>query len=142
MTIKKVSSLILLTLSLLTMPVLGQEFPKYLGIPKKFENYRTKGCLLSPKNLHFDGDVFYIRRYSLGKRNITDVQEIYELSIDKEGNEWIPQYPLLYSFDLNGNGQPDNEEILVDIKRDGLNGNDEWGWMIKKRMIDRSTLKV
>ena len=143
MTITKVSSLLVLVLGLLGTPLLGQEIPPNLGIPRRFENYETKGRMLPPKNIHLDGDPFYIQRYSLGKDGKADVEEFYQvLGTNKSGSVITAKNPLLYSFDLNNNGQVDDDELLVDIERDGLNGNEEWGWMMMKRVAEQDTLRI
>lgn len=143
MTIKKVSSLILLILGFLTMPVSAQEIPRKLGIPKRFDNYQTKGYLLSPRNIYLEGDQFYIQRYSLDKEKRADVQEFYQiLGTNENGNLRLTPNPFLYSFDLNNNGKVDEEEILVDGEKDGLSGNEEWAWMIMRGIAEKDTLRI
>ena len=136
MSIKKVSSLVALALSLLVAPISGQEIPKNLGIPKRFENYQTEGYMLPFQNIYLDGSSFIVQPYSLSEFGEVAVEEVYQvLAFNRWGGVVITKHPLFYNFDLNGNGLFENEEVLIDKKRDGLNGNEEWAWitmMMKK----------
>jgi len=144
MIIKKISSLILLTLGILTMPISAQEFPKNLGIPKRFENYQTKAHMLASHNIYINEYFLHVQPYSLGEHGKPDVEEVYEiLGSNENGNIMnISEHPLFYNFDLNNNGRFEDEEILMDEEGDGLNGNEEWLWMKMKRMMEEGSSKI
>jgi len=141
---KKVSSLIAFILGISVATVSAQEFPKNLGIPKRFENYQTKGYMLASHNIYINEYFLHVQPYSLGEYGKPDVEEVYEiLGSNKNGNIMnISEHPLFYNFDLNNNGKFEDEEILMDEKGDGLNGNEEWLWMMKKRMMEEGSSKI
>ena len=86
-----------------------------------------------PKKGYIDigGYNFRVRAYSLDGRGKMDVKELYEIGFIRKRKN-----PLFYMFDLNDNWRFEENEILMDKKRDGLNGNEEWFWMMMEEMLN------
>jgi len=134
--IKKIGSIIVLILNISGTILSAQEIPKNLGIPERFDDYQTKGYMHEPKNIHTDDGLFlYVQAYSLDETKKVDVEEVYEILWSNESGSIVKTEPnpVYYNFDLDSSGEIENNEILIDPRRDGLNGNEEWAW---KRMKD------
>ncbi|KKL08203.1 hypothetical protein LCGC14_2578200, partial [marine sediment metagenome] len=65
--------------------------------------------------------------WDINNDGLLDVSELYPIKgFDEKGNTLIPNNPLIYGFDMNGNQEFELDEILYDEKMDGLNGNEVW----------------
>jgi len=136
--IKKIGSIVVL--SILGVTVSAQEIPKNLGIPKRFDDYQIKGYVHEPKNIRTDDGFFlYVQAYSLDETEKVDVEEVYEILWSNESGSVVETEPnpVYYNFDLDSSGEIENNEILIDPRRDGLNGNEKWAWRIMKKFIEK-----
>jgi hypothetical protein len=100
-----------------------------LGIPVRFEDYKTKGKIISEGMVDFGGQLVYLINYDLNNDRKEDVGELYVVKnpfIDERIN------PSMYAFDLNENNLVEDGEILIDINADGLNGNEEWNTKVNE----------
>ena len=63
-----------------------------------------------------------------GQPNFMTARRTYKVSINREGYEVAVTfaYPLFYWLDRNGNGEfePGQDEMWIDIEEDGINGNE------------------
>lgn len=63
-----------------------------------------------------------------GKPNYMTARRTYKVSMNQYGYEVAVTFahPLFYWVDLNGNGEfePDQDEMWIDIEEDGVNGNE------------------
>lgn len=93
--------------------------PDYLskhGIPKEFWNYKKEAKDVEEGHVFSSaGRLYFFRTYDLDDDGDLDVSELY---LPESGN------PLLYGFDINDNNIPEGNEMIVDDKMDGLNGNE------------------
>jgi hypothetical protein len=64
-----------------------------------------------------------------GKPNFMTARRTYKVSINQFGYEVAVTFahPLFYWLDRNGDGdfQPDQDEMWIDIEEDGINGNEK-----------------
>lgn len=70
----------------------------------------------------------YIKDYDINKDGKIDVREWYGFQGKKNKNKLemvIDKNPLLYGFDLDGDGEFTLDEMLIDTNKDGLNGNEK-----------------
>jgi hypothetical protein len=77
--------------------------------------YRKKAKNITEDVGVMAGHLVIFRGYDLDGDRQEDVGEIY---LPEQPN------PCMYGFDYNKNGKYDNNEVLTDIKQDGLNGNE------------------
>lgn len=102
---------------------------KKLGIPTRFENYKAKRFT---KNLvETNEGLIGVKDYFSGKDRNPLVREVYRIyGQDKLTGEYLStDIPFGYAFDLNKNKKFDDDEILIDDYKDGLNGNERWQLM-------------
>jgi hypothetical protein len=63
-----------------------------------------------------------------GQPNFMTARRTYKVSMNREGYEVAITFahPLFYWLDRNGNGEfePDQDEMWIDIEEDGINGNE------------------
>lgn len=100
-----------------------------LGIPMRFEDYKVKRFT---KNLvETNEGLIGIKDYFFSKDKNPFVREVYKIyGQDKSTGEYLStDIPFGYAFDLNKNKKFDDDEILMDDKKDGLNGNERWQLM-------------
>ena len=64
-----------------------------------------------------------------GKANFMTARRTYKVSVNQYGYEVAVTFanPLFYWLDRNGNGEfePDQDEMWIDIEEDGVNGNEK-----------------
>jgi hypothetical protein len=64
-----------------------------------------------------------------GKANFMTARRTYKASVNQYGYEVAVTFahPLFYWLDRNGNGEfePDQDEMWIDIEEDGVNGNEK-----------------
>ena len=100
-----------------------------LGIPAKFETYRT--TRFTKRLVETSGNLIGVKDYFFGKDKNPSVREVYRIyGQDSLTGEYLStDIPFGYAFDLNGNKKFDDDEILIDDFKDGLNGNERWQLM-------------
>ena len=114
---KRLTTLLLGTIFLVGCATTG--LPRNLNIPKRFQDYRNSPSYYA--NM-FMGDQPILGRYfDIDGDWNPDAAELY-LIMDGQ----VAPYPSFYWFDLNGDTEVDNHEIMYDLRIDGLNGNEEW----------------
>jgi hypothetical protein len=97
-----------------------------LGIPARFENYRAKR--FEKRLVETNGNLIGVKDYFLSKSKKPYVREVYKIyGQDSSTGEYLStDIPFGYAFDLNGNKKFGDDEILMDDRKDGLNGNERW----------------
>lgn len=106
----------------ITKSISQEEVFSKLGIPVRFLNYK-EGAEVTEYLNPWEGGVFYLLDYN---KNGVCVRESHDISdVLPEGIE-VTEYPSMYAFDLNGDGEFQREEVLFDDAADGLNGNEIW----------------
>ena len=113
---KKLISLLasgLLAISPLASQETQKDYFVKLGIPERFENYREGASRNSLMRLR--EDLFAVIDYDINGDNKSDVQEIYRIiRIDEFGIPYRTEEPLVYGFDINRNGNCEEEgETMV-----------------------------
>lgn len=88
-----------------------------LGVSEKFVGYENK--LLRRQLVDLDGMLYELKDYDTNGDRKRDVRETFELF----GRN--PNIPSSYMFDLNFDGEFDDDEIWIDYLEDGLNGNEK-----------------
>jgi len=64
--------------------------------------------------------------YDLNGNGMYEVSELRIIQrVDTEGNAYSELEPIVYGFDMNGDGKYDNNEAFLDEDMDGLNGNEK-----------------
>jgi hypothetical protein len=99
-----------------------EEMFRLLGIPEKFAGYEKTSVY---PNFYFsqEGKKFFLLDYSDGKILVRESREITQIFPDGFEAE---ENPKAYVFDLNGNFIFEEDEVLIDEKADGINGNEVW----------------
>jgi len=100
-----------------------------LGIPARFENYQTKRY--EKRLVETSGNLIGVKDYFFGKDKNPSVREVYKIyGQDSNTGEYLStDIPFGYAFDLDGNKKFDEDETLMDDRKDGLNGNERWQLM-------------
>ena len=103
---------------------------------KKYENYKNEAKIIHsiPKLFVFGYKKVFLnfKYYQFQDNKRGDVLEIYR--------PFKYQYPIIYGFDLNNNKKFEKDELIKDMEKDGLNGNEEslnkWEYNLKKYIRD------
>lgn len=126
----KLNSLLLtgaLVFSCATTPKLAEVAPdnvfRMLGIPERFVGYKETIKINETYALLDNGEAFLLSDYSNGKMLVREIRKIGEMFSLVSGEE---KNPGAFYFDLNNDNFFDDNELLIDAKRDGLNGNEVW----------------
>jgi len=88
-------------------------------IPEKFEDYRSWGRLPCV-NILLNGIPSHVHSYDKDLDGKLDASELYHILNENT----MSKEPYAYGFDINGNGLLDVDEIYIDPKMDGWNGNE------------------
>ncbi len=103
----------------------GQALPKELNLSKKFEKYR-ESTMFPCTNFYIEGCAMHGHLYDIDGDGAPDVMEVSPVTgMNKEGYVLITPNPLFYCFDINNNGEFEEDEIYFDKEKDGLNGNEK-----------------
>ena len=97
------------------------------GIPKKFRNHQ-EGKLMKKEKVKFKGNHYGVFFWDTDNDQKWDVAEFYGLlkkNVLKK-KEIYAKIPFMYAYDLNGDGQYSDDEILIDYYMDRLNNNEYW----------------
>lgn len=99
-------------------------------VPEKFKNYRTTYKNKSAEIKNAGNKLYLVTHYDMDGDNMSDISE-YKPCKNINGRIWVSPHPTFYYFDINGDKQYSDYELLMDKEVDGLNGNEEWA---KKRL--------
>lgn len=94
-----------------------------LGIPVKFLNYKKNKPEKDVKE--FGGRLYGIIDYS-NRDGKVEVREIYNVISEDKGGYYVEAKPFRYLFEMNKLDGFQDDEILTDDRKDGLNGNERW----------------
>lgn len=119
---KKLTSLIA-GLGLAAGVAMAQELPKNFELPDKFENYRMNAKNFSKTQFEISGETYRMHFYDMDGDFTSDILEIFARDYLNPNSDWLIN-PWIYIFD-RGDGIFEIDEMLIDEKRDGLNGNEK-----------------
>jgi hypothetical protein len=113
-------------ISYLCAGVLACSAPNLNGIelPERFLNYQSNAKYISTNFVNGEIPIFRIL-YDLDGDLIADVEEAYFAKYQGESVE-IENHPVSYWFNFNGDEIQGIEEAIIDLARDGLNGNEKF----------------
>jgi hypothetical protein len=137
---KKLTSLIASGLIAIS-PLISQEnIFKKLEIPEKFVGYEKMGVANNNFTTYY-GNAFHFEDYTNWKILVREIRKVNYLvreefteddfqkfNVREEIVEGIieDKYPSIFIFDFNENFIYEKDEVLIDEKADGLNGNEIW----------------
>lgn len=96
----------------------------------EYENYKERFIFMVKSETSVRGNKYGLIGYEMGDGDMSyDVMELYPLPLRSPN-------PFVYVFDFNNNKNVDTEEILIDKRMDGINGNEIWMDDFLERMKD------
>ena len=109
-----------------------QDYPRYsqqdLLVYKKVKENIEKADTLDTKPFVLSGiGLVNMYSYDFNKDSVINASEVYVLTyVDSTGRLEPSKNPLFYLFDRNDDGVIEYNEFVMDKKKDGLNGNEEF----------------
>jgi hypothetical protein len=137
-------------------PLISQEnIFKKLEIPEKFIGYEKMG-IATNDFATYGGETFHLQDYTDWKVVVREVRRVnylvreeftdedfQKLNVSEEVIEGVTEdkYPCIFIFDFNENFIYEKDEVLIDEKADGLNGNEVWLKDLDNKQYDKVQYK-
>ncbi len=91
-------------------------FAQDFKLPERFKDYKTKSKLISCFALSNKNYSFFLIKYDIEGDGIIDITEAFPD---------LKNEPLYYGLNLNQDKECGSNELFIDEKRDGWNGNEK-----------------